>query len=192
MFTSSPHKEPRFMCPYDPNCNQQGFTEDELWLHCPKVHGRENRKMVCPICVHYGGSREPQGSDTWGFSSHLHHSHGPELEQERQIEKGLRMPTYTFALVICRHPQTGKYLLVEEGCQQGWWLPGGRVDPGEHFCDAAVRETLEEGGIKVVLKGVLKVEYRAYKGGGARQRVIFYAEPEDPNQPPKSESDFER
>ena len=184
-------EEPRFLCPYNPKCNENGFTETELWLHCPNKHGRENRRMICPICVQQGKSSEPRGCKTWGYSSHLHSAHGPDIEKDKIMQQKGQSPTYTFALVVCRHPQTGKYLLVEEGCSVGWWLPGGRVDPGEHFCESAIRETIEEGGIKVTLKGVIKFEYRAFESGGARQRIILYAEPEDPNQAPKSESDFE-
>jgi len=101
-----------------------------------------------------------------------------------------KAPTYGFALVVCRHPDKKRYLLVEEGCNQGWWLPAGRVDPGETFQRAAIRETLEEGGIMPDLKGILRVEYSPYQDGGARMRVIFYAEPKD-DRPPKSRPNFE-
>ncbi len=139
----------RYQCPYNPYCrpneHEQGFTEDELWEHCPRDHGRENRLMICPICVHKGLGNEPKGDRTWGYSSHLHSKHGPESEKikQKQLEREGQLPTYSFALVVCRHPQTKKYLLVEEGCSVGWWLPGGRVDPGEHFCESAIRETIE-------------------------------------------------
>jgi phosphatase NudJ len=33
------------------------------------------------------------------------------------------------------------------------------VDPGETFAEAAVRETIEEAGILVTLKGILRVEH---------------------------------
>ena len=49
-------------------------------------------------------------------------------------------------------------MAVLETKNRGWWLPGGRVDPGESFEKAALRETLEEAGIHVNLKGVLRVE----------------------------------
>lgn len=48
----------------------------------------------------------------------------------------------------------GKILLVlranepEAGC---WTVPGGRVEPGETLEDAAVRETLEETGLRVAV-----------------------------------------
>ena len=36
-------------------------------------------------------------------------------------------------------PSTGKFLLVQEFGASGWWLPGGRIDPGKRLdsCDAA-------------------------------------------------------
>jgi len=54
----------------------------------------------------------------------------------------------------------------------------------------AVRETKEEAGIDIRLLGVLRVENSMYQYGG-RQRVIFYAEPKDTTQQPKSIADAE-
>jgi ADP-ribose pyrophosphatase YjhB (NUDIX family) len=69
-------------------------------------------------------------------------------------------------------------LLVQEFSQKGFWLPGGGVDAGETFQEGAIRETLEEAGVRITLKGVLAFENspgRRY----SRQRVIFLAEPAD-------------
>jgi len=189
------NQQPRFECPY---C-QQLLTEDELWLHCPRYHGDENKKMICPICTYHQKingkpiSNVPVGDDTWGYSSHLHFKHGPELRKrlsDPPSKTNPNAPTYAFALVVCQHPN-GKYLLVKEGCKQGWWLPGGRVDPGENFEEAAIRETVEEAGVDVVLEGILRIEYSPFEDGGARQRIIFFARPKDPNQAPKTIPDFE-
>ncbi|KAL0491899.1 8-oxo-dGDP phosphatase [Acrasis kona] len=183
----------KYTCPFDNQCSSEGYTERELYDHCPRAHGRTNACLVCPICAHEKNEHYERGSAPYGFFSHLLNKHAPPnvIEEMRLRGKHSQMPTYSFALVVCRHPITKKYLLVEEGSDVGWWLPGGRVDPGEHFVEAAVRETLEEGGIDVELRGVLKVEYRAYDKGGARQRIIFYAEPKDINQKPKDFSDYE-
>jgi len=70
---------------------------------------------------------------------------------EAESKKGA--PSYCFALVVCRRPSDGKFLLVQEVCHWGWWLPGGRVEAGEKFTEAAVRETLEEAGVHVKLTG---------------------------------------
>ena len=94
------------------------------------------------------------------------------------------------SLVICRHPD-GKWLAVNECHNQGWWLPGGLVDPPESHYRAAVRETVEEAGIDVELKGILRVEYNISKDNYQRVKVVFYAEPKDPNQKPKSKPDGE-
>jgi len=63
--------------------------------------------------------------------------------------------------------------------------------------EAAIRETKEEAGIDVELRGILGIEYDPREGnrgagrGYVRMRVIFYAEPKDPDQLPKSFPDFE-
>jgi hypothetical protein len=41
----------------------------------------------------------------------------------------LRTAIYAFALVVCQRSD-GRFLLVQEFCNSGFWLPGGRVDPG--------------------------------------------------------------
>jgi ADP-ribose pyrophosphatase YjhB (NUDIX family) len=96
-------------------------------------------------------------------------------------------PTYCFALVVVRRED--RFLMVRE-CKQheGWYLPAGQVEPGERLVDAAVRETLEEGGVPVVLDGVLRVEHTPRADGSARLRVFFLAHPVD-DTPPKSQPD---
>lgn len=136
------------------------------------------------------------GTLHWGYSSHLHKEHGPEARKiAEEIKSGKHpknenAPTYAFALVVCQHPDK-KFLIVKECCKKGWWLPAGRVDPGETFQQAAIRETIEEAGIKIKLEGVLRVEYSPFPDGGARARVVFFASPEDPEAPLKSIPDFE-
>ena len=93
-------------------------------------------------------------------------------------------------MVICRNKE-GKYLAVNETKDRGWWLPAGWVDPGESFIEAAHRETKEEAGIDIILKGILRIEHSENSGQSARMRVIFYAEPENEKQAPKSIADKE-
>src|SRR5579883_3011243 len=93
------------------------------------------------------------------------------------------VPTYAFALVVVRLGH--RFLLVHERKHgQRWYLPAGRVEPGEDLAAAAVRETLEESGVPVVLEGILRIEYApAPPPGATRLRVFFVARPRDDTPP---------
>eukprot|EP01083_Nonionella_stella_P298023 1011856_1 len=111
----------------------------------------------------------------------------------RKKVKIAETPSWNFAVVICRNKE-GKYLAVNETKNRGWWVPAGYVDPGESFYEGGIRETQEEAGVDVDIKGILRVEYGKDVYGSqssARMRVIFYAEPKDENQKPKSIADKE-
>ena len=98
------------------------------------------------------------------------------------------IPTWFFALVVVRRGD--QFLLAQERKYgQTWTIPGGRVEPGESIADAAVREVVEETGIRVKLDGVLRVEHTP-SPGGARVRVVFTASPVD-DAPPKAVADDE-
>ena len=102
-------------------------------------------------------------------------------------------PTHCFSLVVCRHLINPKlWSAVEETNNRGWWLPGGFVENnGDDFYTTAIKETKEEAGIDITIKGILRIENSMNKIGG-RQRVIFYAEPKDfQNLEPKSIPDKE-
>lgn len=170
-----------FACP---NCRMRGLPEDVLWAHGPLYHCNEPSVtgVACPVCksiVH---------GPLW---VHLHNKHGPIGRGERHSADAVteRPPIYSFALVVCRNPRDGRYLVVQEFCNKGFWLPGGGVDSGEDLCTAAVRETLEEAGVQVELKGVLRVEHTP-RESHVRLRVIFYAEPVAATTP-KSLPDYE-
>ena len=90
----------------------------------------------------------------------------------------------SFSLLIVRNPfkespHYGKWLAVNECDNLGWWIPGGAVDAGETFAHAAQRECFEEAGMRVVLKGILKVDHSVKGMENCRMRVIYYAEPEN-------------
>ncbi len=76
-----------------------------------------------------------------------------------------------------------RFLVVHEAKHgQRWYLPAGRVEPGETFFEAAARETLEETGVPVVVEGVLRVEHTP-SPDGARMRVFVLARPRDDTPP---------
>ena len=98
------------------------------------------------------------------------------------------IPTWFFALVVVRRGD--RFLLIHERKHgQLWYLPAGRVEPGESLAAAAVRETLEESGVPVRVTGVIRVEHLP-RLEGSRVRVIFLAEPTD-DTPPKAVPDEE-
>lgn len=85
-------------------------------------------------------------------------------------------PTWTFALVVARHE--GRFLLTHERKhRQRWYLPAGRVEPGESLQAGARREALEETGVALRLTRLLSVHYTPVPGPAARLRVTFLAEP---------------
>jgi 8-oxo-dGTP pyrophosphatase MutT (NUDIX family) len=99
------------------------------------------------------------------------------------------IPTWFFVLVAVRLGH--RWLLVHETKHgQLWYLPAGRVEPGETFVEAAKRETLEEAGIPIKIQGVVRVEHSPHPDGTARTRVILLAHPADDTQP-KQEPDQE-
>lgn len=96
------------------------------------------------------------------------------------------IPTWCFAVVLVKLRQ--RFLLVHERKHgQLWYLPAGRVEPGETFAEAARREALEETGVPVELEGILRIEHSPSRFD-SRFRVIFLARPAD-GTPPKSQPD---
>jgi phosphatase NudJ len=93
------------------------------------------------------------------------------------------IPTWCYALVVARRGD--EYLLIQERKHGGaWYLPAGRVEAGESFGEAALRETEEEAGIAVVLDGIVRVEHTPRRTD-ARLRVVFSATSDDPREPKK-------
>src|SRR6185503_13120335 len=91
------------------------------------------------------------------------------------------IPTYCFAVVVVRRDDA--FLLVHERNQdREWYLPAGRVEPGETFHDAAIREAREEAGITVRLTGIIRVEHTPHPSFG-RLRVVFLGEPIGDSEP---------
>ena len=95
---------------------------------------------------------------------------------------------WAFSLVVVRLGH--RFLLVQERKHgETWYFPAGRLEAGETFPAAAIRETREEAGIDIAIDGILRVEHTP-NGTSARMRVIFVASPKD-DTPPKSLPDDE-
>jgi phosphatase NudJ len=91
------------------------------------------------------------------------------------------IPTWFFAWVVVRLGR--RFLVVHERKHgQRWYLPAGRVEPGESIVEAAVRETLEESGVNVRMESVLRIEHTP-SHDGARVRVFVTAVPLDDGLP---------
>ncbi len=100
-----------------------------------------------------------------------------------------RAPIPTFYFVVAVVELEGHFLMVHERDHgQTWYLPAGRVEPGEELMHAAQRETLEETGVEVTITGVIRIEHFPRRDGTARVRVIFAARPTG-DFTPKSEAD---
>jgi phosphatase NudJ len=80
--------------------------------------------------------------------------------------------TATTLAVLTVVPHEGRYLIVEE--RDGtFYLPAGRVEPGENLMAAAVRETAEEAGTAIGLRGILGIEHSWAAGSPSRMRFRF-------------------
>ena len=166
-----------------PICAKKGLTPKGLYLHLPQYHGNvpfsRHRDTRCPIC-----------KDSFSQSdlvNHFFHEHPPSGPP---IPERIKVSLYTFALVVTRRKKDGKFLMVQEFCNQGYWLPGGGVDPGECPIKGGVRETLEEAGVHVEIKGIINVSMQP-SPKVTRLTFIFYAEPVDDNAEAKAHPDFE-
>ena len=97
------------------------------------------------------------------------------------------IPTWFFVLAVVRRQRPGgtnEYLLVHERAKHGssWYLPAGRVEPGETLTEATHRETLEESGVALELEGLLRVEHTPMPNG-TRVRVFLLARPAPGSEP---------
>ena len=152
-----------YTCPY---CDFYSLTEKELRDHMPVYHincPRDKGSIQCPLC---------RKTVYKPLQVHIHDDHHPSARRRQPPP----IPSfYGSALVICRHPETQTFLMCQEFAGQGFWVPGGAVDPGETYMKAAVRETLEEAGIEIELKGILGIDYSTQhrSNPGEPQSLIY-------------------
>lgn len=95
------------------------------------------------------------------------------------------IPTWYFVLVVVRNED--RFLLVQESFRDNpWYIPAGRVEVGESLVEAAEREVEEEGGIPVIVDGVIRIDHTPFAEGVSRIRVYLTARPRDDTQPKAS------
>ncbi|KAI9332039.1 hypothetical protein DFJ73DRAFT_799662, partial [Zopfochytrium polystomum] len=85
-----------------------------------------------------------------------------------------------FVLVVVRG-EDGRFLLVDETGDQGWWLPGGPVGATADLRLAAEQQTLLKTGVPVTVTGILRVEFTPSAAAPPRLRVVFLAKPTSPH-----------
>jgi 8-oxo-dGTP pyrophosphatase MutT (NUDIX family) len=166
-----------------PSCNLQHLDAHNFWVHMPLFHVGEKKahhdSVRCPVCNEHASP----------LVVHVFEKHAPPRHKPDESRSGIAL--YSFGLVVVQRQRDKKFLVVQEyGCQ-GYWLPGGGIDAGEMPTTAALRECVEEVGVRVKLTGVLRIEISP-RGRYIRQRYIFYGVPEDENDcEPKTLPDFE-
>ena len=177
---ANPEHRGKLKCPI---CKKADLSPKGMYVHLPQFHGntpfRLNTPTRCPSCA--------ECSSPSAIVNHYFHEHPPEGPP---IPERIKVSLYTFSLVVTRRRRDGKFLMVQEFCDQGFWLPGGGVDPGECPIAGGRRETLEEAGVKVEIKGILNINMQP---GPKLTRLtfIFYAEPIDDDAEAKAIPDFE-
>jgi ADP-ribose pyrophosphatase YjhB (NUDIX family) len=72
--------------------------------------------------------------------------------------------------------ERGRLLLTKRDDWEVWCLPGGGVDTGETFAQAAIREAAEETGLQVALSGLIGVSSRPNWNRGGLHIMLFAAE----------------
>jgi len=161
-------KQGSYQCPY---CEMNRFEESELREHVSLYHESYPQYLccTCPICLRISRN----------FYTHIFHEHGEGTPEER---------TGCFSICIVQRQSDKAFLMVQERGSTGFWVPGGGLNPGETFVEGALRETLEEAGVFIDVKGIIQFENASH---GKWKRVVFYAEPKDENQLPKTIPDYE-
>ncbi|EGG23544.1 hypothetical protein DFA_05677 [Cavenderia fasciculata] len=97
------------------------------------------------------------------------------IKKNEQQDKPF-IPTCVFiSLVYVKYHN--RYLLVQE-VNTRYFIPAGKLEIGESFAQGALRETLEESGVKVELKGILRIDHSpGFRGYPSRMLAYFLAEP---------------
>eukprot|EP01065_Artemidia_motanka_P042909 TRINITY_DN5835_c1_g1_i5.p1 TRINITY_DN5835_c1_g1~~TRINITY_DN5835_c1_g1_i5.p1 ORF type:complete len:532 (+),score=81.93 TRINITY_DN5835_c1_g1_i5:63-1598(+) len=172
-------------CPW---CGLSRCHADDLYDHVMLHHSASRpTRGNCPVCRSIPVEKQHL------TYMHMHLAHGPGGRKPGGYQK-----TGVYTYVAARR-RDGRFLLVRETGGRGWFVPAGVVEPGEHLEAAALREALEETGVRLRLTGVLRIA-----AGGSEQlcsqgcwdaqagvdQITYSAVPED-DCAPKSWPDFE-
>lgn len=76
-------------------------------------------------------------------------------EAKRRVEKDLE---YGIGVLVYNTEEDIEVLLIENDWSSKWLMPGGGVEEGEGFEDAAVREVREETGVEITPDRPLRIE----------------------------------
>lgn len=80
------------------------------------------------------------------------------------------VPTTLVVLVVV--PHEGRYLIVQE--RDGtFYLPAGRVEARESLVAAAIRETAEEAGVRIAVRGILAFDHEWRLEARMRMRFVL-------------------
>ena len=194
-----------------PACGLDGLTPPQLFAHYSLFHVAEpGADAKCPLCAkvtrrtkgfesfatHLEEYHTPEGADQDGddhiCSQELRHM----VLSNPKVNRGLKPPTVadfaaaapektfdTYALLVVRRPEDGKFLLVLESAHTAncngkprYWIPAGKARPGETMVEAAVASCYRDTHVKVTPKGLLRVLMEPSEKKTVR--AFFYAEPD--------------
>ncbi|KAK9727630.1 putative 8-oxo-dGDP phosphatase NUDT18 [Basidiobolus ranarum] len=202
-----------YECPLCP-ANFASFTstrQPSLRTHLPLYHTSASNVPIneCPRCLEIPTkcSKPSKQNPRW-FPIHLQEEHSSNeiwptqslVAEELGVRKRRPRPSSgdcRFAVVVIRRESDGKFLMIEERGDAGYWFPGGEIDPEETPMEAAVRETKEESGIDIELRGFLHYEHELGDKNGEdyskyeTRLWVFLGVPRYDHQIPKSLPDYE-
>ncbi|KAA8498153.1 8-oxo-dGDP phosphatase NUDT18 [Porphyridium purpureum] len=176
-----------FTCPH---CEAEGFFEDDLVDHMLLFHfnASSEDEVACPICLKGKFQKGSAHRSKNNVFVHVKNEHGKVSRGEEPAESRAPTPVWPFALVVVKNA-AGQFLLVQEYASSGYWLPAGKVNPGEDIQDAAQRITKEQTGMSIEITGILRASYTP-QDQIARMRVVYLAKPTDESQPLKTIPDY--